>query len=120
MVGEARVHLHQLQAYTNGDERQRVRARRPGPHRPGQLPFRLLPVTTMDGKPSRRGKGQHAKGIVVQPVITDRPECQPQMFRRLTPMPVVHGQHGTLGLAQDKARDIYLSGCGGGSLFEQG
>ena len=74
MVGDGRVHLGQLQAYAYGDVREGERAGRPGSHRPRELAIRLVPVPTVHSEPGRGGKGQHANGVVVQPVIIDSGE----------------------------------------------
>ena len=87
MVGEGRVRLGQLQAYAHSDMREGERAGRPGPHRPRELTVRLFPVTSVYREPGRGGKGQHADGVVVQPVIIDGGERELEVLSGLSPSP---------------------------------
>ena len=106
LVGDGGVHLGQLQAHAYGDIREGERAGRPGSHRPRELAVRLVPVTSVHSEPGRGGKGEHAEGVVVQPVLIDGGERELQMFGRLRPSPAIHRQHRELGLAEDDGVDI--------------
>ena len=55
----------------------------------------------MHREPGRAGKGEHARDVVVHPVLVDGGECHIQMLGRLRPSATIHRQQRELGLAED-------------------
>ena len=100
-LADGEVHLGKLQACTHGEEREHIRACRTGPHGLRELAVRLLQVASMHGKAGRGGERQHARGVIVHPMLVSDGERSFQMLGRLRPSPAIHRQHCELGLAVD-------------------
>ena len=74
----------------------------------------------MHSEPGRAGEGEHARGVVLHPILIDGAECTFEVLGRLRPAPAIHRQHGQLGLAVDERIGVGHGGRERGRLGEHG
>ena len=104
----------------HGEIGQRERQRRTGSHRLRQLAFGLVEVASVHSEPGRAGEGEHARRVVMHPILVDGAECTFDVLGRLRPPPTIHRQHGQLGLAVNERIGVGHRGCERGRLGEHG
>ena len=86
MVAPGQVHLGELQAGAHREERQHERARRAGPHRPGELAVRLLQVAAVQARRAAAANASTLDRVVVHPMLVDDRE---RHGRRVRPPPPI-------------------------------